>query len=82
MEIALLTLTTLFMGYSAIAPEYRNNSLYAFNVDPVDSTIIVMNTQTGHLYRCDREFHCSDGLVLKPQTAPVHTDPSPSTAAN
>ena len=57
MELILLSLTTLFVGYSAVAPEYRNNSLYTFNVDK-DSSIIVMNTQTGELHRCTSQFEC------------------------
>lgn len=68
MEIILVSftaLTAMFSGYSALAPEYRNNSLYTFNVDK-DGSIVVMNTQTGQLHRCTREFECSDGLVLKP----------------
>lgn len=58
MELVLLSLTTLFVGYSAIAPEYRNNSLYTFNIDK-DGTVIVMNTQTGQLHRCTRQFECT-----------------------
>ena len=58
MELVLLTLTTLFVGYSAAAPEYRNNSLYTFNIDK-DSTVIVMNTQTGELHRCTATFECT-----------------------
>lgn len=49
------------MGYSAIAPEYRNNSLYTFNIDK-DSTVIVMNTQTGDLHRCTPKFECTPPL--------------------
>lgn len=69
MELVLLTLTTMFVGYSAIAPEYRNNSLYTFNIDR-DSSIIVMNTQSGELHRCTPEFVCAPPLtktrVLEP----------------
>lgn len=61
MEMILLSLTTLFMGYSAIAPEYRNNSLYTFNIDK-DSSVIVMNTQTGELHRCTPKFDCTPPL--------------------
>ena len=59
MELVLLTLTTLFVGYSAVAPEYRNNSLYTFNIDSKDSSVIVMNTQTGELHRCTAGFICT-----------------------
>lgn len=65
MELVLLTLTTLFVGYSAVAPEYRNNSLYTFNIDSKDSSIIVMNTQTGQLHRCTAEFVCEPPLAKK-----------------
>lgn len=61
MEMVLLTLTTLFVGYSAVAPEYRNNSLYTFNIDK-DSTVIVMNTQTGELHRCTPTFECTPSI--------------------
>lgn len=61
MELVLLSLTTLFVGYSAIAPEYRNNSLYTFNIDR-DSSVIVMNTQTGELHRCTPKFVCNPPL--------------------
>jgi hypothetical protein len=33
------------------------NAKYMFTVD-MDSTIVVMNTQTGSMARCDHEFHC------------------------
>lgn len=71
MELVLLTLTTLFVGYSAVAPEYRNNSLYTFNIDSKDSSVIVMNTQTGQLHRCTPKFDCEPLLsktkVLEPE---------------
>lgn len=72
MELILLTLTTIFVGYSAVAPEYRNNSLYTFNIAK-DGSIIVMNTQTGQMHRCDQQFKCSDGLVLVPTVAKSKT---------
>lgn len=61
MELVLLALTTVFVGYSAVAPEYRNNSLYTFNIDR-DGTVIVMNTQTGSLHRCTAEFACTPSI--------------------
>ena len=72
MEMILLSLTTLFMGYSAIAPEYRNNSLYTFNIDR-DSTVIVMNTQTGQLHRCTAEFECTPPLAKAVSSANEET---------
>lgn len=56
------------MTYQTTAPEFRNNSLYAFNIDPIDSSVVVMNTQTGELFRCDRDFICSNGLKLQKPT--------------
>jgi len=50
----------IFMGYQTTAPEFRHNSLYTFNIDPTDGTVIVMNTQTGHLQRCNKELICGD----------------------
>lgn len=67
MEILLAAITAALMGYQTSAPEFRNNSLYAFNIDPATSEIVVMNTQTGHLYRCNRDFVCDGGLDLKPK---------------
>ena len=63
-------ITALLLSYQTVAPEYRNNSLYTFNVDPNTSEIIVMNTQTGHLYRCSKTFECDGGLDLKPKEKP------------
>jgi hypothetical protein len=67
MEILLAAITAALMGYQTTAPEFRNNSLYTFNIDPNTSDIVVMNTQTGHLYRCNKEFECDGGLDLKPK---------------
>ena len=33
------------------------NAKYMFSVD-MDSSVVVMNTQTGAMARCDREFRC------------------------
>ena len=67
MEVLIAAITAALMGYQTTAPEFRNNSLYTFNIDPATSDIIVMNTQTGHLYRCNRAFECDGGLDLKPK---------------
>ena len=60
-------ITALLLTYQTVAPEFRHNSLYAFNIDPATSDVVVMNTQTGHLYRCNRNFECDGGLDLKPK---------------
>ena len=67
MEVLIAAITAALMGYQTTAKEFRNNSLYTFNVDPVTRDIIVMNTQTGHLYRCNSLFECDGGLDLKPK---------------
>lgn len=67
MEILLAAITAALMGYQTTAPEFRNNSLYTFNIDPNTSEIVIMNTQTGHLYRCNKQFECDGGLDLKPK---------------
>ena len=67
MDVLLAAITAALMGYQTAAPEFRNNSLYTFNIDPSTSEVVVMNTQTGHLYRCNRAFECDGGLDLKPK---------------
>ncbi len=67
MDVLLAAITAALMGYQTVAPEFRNNSLYTFNIDPSTSEIVVMNTQTGHLYRCNKAFECDGGLDLKPK---------------
>lgn len=68
MEVLLAAITAALMGYQTTATEFRHNSLYTFNIDPVTRDIIVMNTQNGHLYRCTQAFECDGGLDLKPKT--------------
>ena len=58
-------ITAILLGYQTAAPEYRHNSLYTFNIDPTNGSVIVMNTQTGHLYRCTPDLVCDGGLDLK-----------------
>ena len=65
MDILLAAITAALMAVQTTAPEFRNNSLYAFNIDSVDSSVVVMNTQTGELFRCTKEFVCDNGLTLK-----------------
>ena len=52
------------MTAQTVDPQFRNNSLYAFNIDGADGSIVVMNTQTGDLFRCTRDFTCDNGLIL------------------
>lgn len=64
MEILLSAIMAALMTYQTTAPEFRNNSLYAFNIDPQDSSVVVMNTQTGEMFRCTQDFKCSNGMDL------------------
>ncbi len=54
--------TALLLAYQTAAPEFRHNSLYTFNVDPKTSEIVIMNTQTGHVYRCATDEECNEKL--------------------
>ena len=67
MEVLLAAITAALMTTQTVDPVFRNNSLYTFNIDPTNSSIVVMNTQTGHLYRCTKDFVCDGGLDLVPQ---------------
>jgi hypothetical protein len=58
-------LAVILLGVQLSMPEFKNNSLYAFTIDN-SGTIIVQNTQTGYLYRCDQDFKCTGGLDLNP----------------
>ena len=40
------------------------NAKYMFSVD-MDSSVIVMNTQTGAMTRCDRKFKCDAWVDIK-----------------
>ena len=65
MSVLLSAIMAALMTAQTVDPAFRNNSLYAFNIDASDSSIVVMNTQTGELFRCTKEFVCDNGLVLK-----------------
>ena len=56
MDIILSAITAALLGYQTAAPEFRHNSLYSFNVDPTNGSIIVMNSQTGHMWRCNSDL--------------------------
>lgn len=68
MELLLSAITAALMTVQTVSPQFRNNSLYTFNIDATNGTIVVMNTQTGHLYRCTQSFECDGGLDLKPMS--------------
>lgn len=58
MEIILTIIMTGMMTYQTTASEFRHNSKFTFNIDPTDGTVVVMNTQTGEMHRCSRDFVC------------------------
>jgi predicted regulator of Ras-like GTPase activity (Roadblock/LC7/MglB family) len=64
MSILLSAIMAALMTAQTVDPQFRNNSLYAFNIDGTDGSIVVMNTQTGDLFRCTKDFTCDNGLVL------------------
>ena len=65
MSVLLSAIMAALMTAQTVDPAFRNNSLYAFNIDSADSSIVVMNKQTGELFRCTKDFTCDNGLVLK-----------------
>ena len=67
MEVLLSAIMAALMTVQTTDPQFRNNSLYTFNIDPTNGSIVVMNTQTGHLYRCTQSFECDGGLDLIPK---------------
>ena len=69
MDILLAAITAALMAVQTTAPEFKNNSLNTFNIDPTNGSVVVMNTQTGHLYRCPQDFKCDGGLDLIPNKA-------------
>jgi predicted regulator of Ras-like GTPase activity (Roadblock/LC7/MglB family) len=64
MSILLSAIMAALMTAQTVDPAFRNNSLYAFNIDGTDGSIVVMNTQTGDLFRCTKDFICDNGLIL------------------
>ena len=48
-------IATILMGYSTTVADFRYNAKYNFVIDR-DSTIVVMNSQTGHMWRCDPDL--------------------------
>ena len=65
MSVLLSAIMAALMTAQTVDPAFRNNSLYAFNIDSADSSVAVSYTQTGELFRCTKEFVCDNGLVLK-----------------
>ena len=58
-------ITAILLAYQTAAPEFRHKSLYDFNIEQTDSSVVVMKTQKGGLFRCTKNFECDNGLVLK-----------------
>ena len=74
MDLILSAITAALMTYQTAAPEFRHNSLYTFNIDPTNGSIIVMNTQTGHLYKCTKELVCDNPEFKKDEISPPRVD--------
>jgi|LakMenE01Jun11ns_1017448.scaffolds.fasta_scaffold9538030_2 hypothetical protein len=55
-------IATILMGYSTTIADFRYNAKYTFVIDK-DSSIVVMNSQTGHMWRCDSNLKiCSEPM--------------------
>ena len=53
-------IATILMGYSTTVADFRYNAKYTFVIDN-DSTVVVMNSQTGHMWRCNSDLKiCTD----------------------
>ena len=53
-------IATILMGYSTTVDDFRYNAKYTFVIDK-DSTVVVMNSQTGHMWRCNSDLKiCSE----------------------
>ena len=53
-------IATILMGYSTTIADFRYNAKYSFIIDR-DSTIVVMNSQTGQMWRCNADLKtCTD----------------------
>ena len=56
-------IATILMGYSTTVADFRYNAKYSFIIDR-DSSIVVMNSQTGHMWRCDSDLKvCSEPMI-------------------
>ena len=53
-------IATILMGYSTTVADFRYNAKYTFVIDK-DSTVVVMNSQTGHMWRCNSDLTICSG---------------------
>lgn len=49
-------IATIMMTYSSTVADFRQNAKYSFVIDNNDSTIVVMNSQTGKMWRCNKDL--------------------------
>jgi hypothetical protein len=53
-------IATILMTYSTTMADFRYNAKYTFVIDK-DSTILIMNSQNGHMWRCNSDLKfCSE----------------------
>ena len=49
----------MLMTYSTTVADFRYNAKYSFVIDS-DHTIVVMNSQTGKMWRCEKDLKCEE----------------------
>lgn len=47
------------MTYSSTVADFRQNAKYQFVID-TDHTVVVMNSQTGKMWRCEKDLKCEE----------------------
>ena len=52
-------IATILMTYSTTVADFRYNAKYSFVIDS-DRTVIVMNSQTGKMWRCEKDLKCEE----------------------
>ncbi len=53
-------IATILMTYSTTVADFKYNAKYTFVIDK-DSTIVVMNSQNGQMWRCNSDLQsCSE----------------------
>lgn len=52
-------IATIMMTYSSTVADFRQNAKYSFVID-TDHTVIVMNSQTGKMWRCEKDLKCEE----------------------
>lgn len=52
-------IATILMTYSTTVADFRYNAKYSFIIDS-DHTVVVMNSQTGKMWRCEKDLKCEE----------------------